>query len=319
LAKEDEIMEKKQNKIISRWGILAAIAIILVLAVGGAIFAQGGFRQGDGRGFGMNRGFGHGDGQGMGMGMGPGQGMGPGMGRGPEAMLGLEYLMQDEDIRHIMNEIHLVEGINRLQLTANQVEALKNLAVEAQGVVDEQCGDTRDRIHQALEDQLNSVIAGEEINRDEFRTIMEDARGQVDPEAIKDQLSGILDRAVALLSEEQKQELMNGPGEGDRPFMGQMRDRMNDRMQDRQGMMDPDNQDQPGMMGPGPDQQDMMNPDCPRMEWLNMLDDETRARVEEQIQERMGDMQENGAKMKLMMMLLSPDAVEAMDAWLAAH
>ncbi|MCX6646364.1 MAG: hypothetical protein NTY09_08405 [bacterium] len=282
-------------------------------------------------------------GPGMGMGpgpdMGPGMGMGPGMDRGPQAMLGMEFLMQDENIKLIMNEIRLVEGINRLKLTADQVQALKGLATEAQGVVDAQCGDTRDRIHQALEDQLNSVIAGEEINRDEFRAIMEETRGQVDPGAIKEQLQGVLDRAFALLDEDQKQMLMSDwgdGGEGGRPFMDRMRERMQDRhgmmgpdSQNQQDMMNPDNQNPPenmgpdqnqqNMMGPGPDQQDMFSPDRPGMEWLNMLDDETRAGVEEQIRAHMGDMQQDAAKMKLMMMLLSPDAVEAMDAWLAAH
>lgn len=312
-------MRTKESRHISRWGLLAAAAIIIALVVGGALFAQSGIQPGFGRGQGRGQGFGHGTGPGGGQGMGPGMGQGPGMERGPQAMLGLEFLMQDEEIGHMMKQIHLIEGINRLGLTINQVEALKDMAEEAQDIVNAEFGDTRDRIHQALEDQLDAAIAGEEINRDEFRTIMEEARGQHDPGAIKDQLEGILDRAITLLSTEQQETLRSGDfgGPEDRPFM--------DRMQGGPGPEGgPGFGNQDGRRGMGDQdrdrlRQDWENGDRPGMDWFNMLDDETRARVEEQIRDRMGDMQQNVAKMKIMMMLLSPDAVEAMDLWLAGQ
>ncbi|MCX6646365.1 MAG: hypothetical protein NTY09_08410 [bacterium] len=43
-------MKIKEKRNVSRWGLLAAAAIFIVLLVGGAIYAQGGFRQGPGRG-----------------------------------------------------------------------------------------------------------------------------------------------------------------------------------------------------------------------------------------------------------------------------
>lgn len=281
-------MNKQSNKKISRWGLLATIAVILILLVGGAIYAQSGLRPGFGRGQGMQRGPRQNQ-----PGFGRGQDFRQDQGRqdmgqhGPEAMLGLQFLMQDEEIKHMMAQIELIRGINRLGLTSDQVEEMKDLAIDAQDIVDAQFNITRDRIHEALENQLIAVARGEEPDREEFRAIMEEARGQHDPGEIKDALEDILNEAVQALSTEQLEMLMRGPDGEDRP--------MQDRMQDWRG------QNQPGR------------------EWLDALDDETRAAVEEQICARMGEMQQNVAKMKLMMMLLSPDAVEAMEIWLDAN
>lgn len=271
-------MKISNSRQTSRWGILATAAIIILLILGSAIYAQ------NAPGFGRDR-------QGPGFGQGPGPGMGgPGMmQRGPQGMLGMQFLMQDEDIRHLMARIKFIEGINRLDLTVDQVEVMIRLAYDAQDIVNANFSDTRDQIHEGLEDQLRSVLAGNEADPESIRLIMQEARERINPEEIKVQLSDILDQAVDILTDEQREQILTETGPG--------REEMRQRFQDGRG------QDGRGQDGRG-------------MGWLDALDDETRERVETQIRERMSERCENMAKMKLMMMLLSPDAIDAMDLWL---
>jgi hypothetical protein len=183
-----------------------------------------------------------------------------------------------------MARIKFIEGINRLDLTVDQVEVMIRLAYDAQDIVNANFSDTRDQIHEGLEDQLRSVLAGNEVNPESIRLIMQEARERINPEEIKVQLSDILDQAVDILTDEQREQILTETGPG--------REGMHQRFQDGRGQR-----------GPG-------------MEWLDALDEETRERVQTQIGERMGERRENMARMKLMMMLLSPDAIEAMDLWL---
>ncbi len=297
-------MKTSKNRQISRWGLLATAAIISLLILGSAIYAQ------NGPGFGRDRqGFGQGFGPGIGRGEGPGMG-GPGMmQRGPEGMLGMQFLMQDEDIRHLMARIKFIEGINRLDLTVDQVEVMIRLAYDAQDIVNANFSDTRDQIHEGLEDQLHSVLAGNEVDPESIRLIMQEARERVNPEEIKLELSDILDQAVDILTDEQREQILTETGPG--------REEMRQRFQDGRGQRGP-GQDGRGQRGPGQDGRGQGGPgqDGPGMGWLDALDDETRERVESQIRERMCERRENMANMKLMMMLLSPDAIEAMNLWL---
>jgi hypothetical protein len=277
-----------RGKKASRWGIITISAIILVLLVGGTIYAQG---FGPGRG---NRFGGGGMGGGCGMGRGMGQGMGPGMmgghgmeGGGPGRMMGMEFLMQDEEIRDMMMQVKIIEAINKLDLTNDQVERLLTISNEAQGVIDGALGDTREQIKLALKDQLDAAMAGQETDPEAIRTIMEQAREEHENGDIREQMQGIMERANEIFTDEQRQIMMEEAGPGP------------DDIQERE-------QNWQDRGGPG-------------QEWFQNLPEEQRDRVQERFGERLDQTREGAVHMKLMMLLMSPKASETLQMWLDAH
>ena len=257
-------MNTARTKNIARWGLLAAVAVIVILLVGGTIFAQGG---------------------------GPGQRQGGGMGRqgmerGPGALMGMQFMMQDPEIRDLAAQIRIIEGINKLGLNKDQVKVMRDAAAEAQGIVDSQFGDVRDQVRDALKGQLNDALAGKEVSRDAIKGILDDAREQHEPGEIRDQLQGVLDKVTAVLTDEQQQMIVDkaGPREEN---MGRFRERFE--------------QNDGGMEGP------------------QGLGDGEREQLRQRMRDHMGDMAQGRARMGIMMFLLSPKSVEAMDLWLEAH
>ena len=275
-------MKTTKTSKISRWGILTIAGILVILLVGSAIYAQGQFgpRRDGQRGGGGRDGHGWGQGPGRDGGHGPGR-QGPGAGHGPQAMIGAQFLMQDPEIMDLMAMIKVVEGINRLELTTDQVEAFVGFAVEAQGIMKSEFGDTRDQIKAGLKEELNNVLAGGEHDPGTIREIMEDARESHDPGAIKEELEGILDQAIDLLTDEQFEKICDRDGEGRR----EMRERFGDRFGDR---------------------------------WDDLTDEE-REEIEQRIENRINEAREGAVRMGIMMLLLSPKAVDGMELWLDAN
>lgn len=271
-------MNSNETKRVPKWGILATATIVILLLLGGAIYAQG---------------FGRGQGRGPGMGMGRGMGMGPGMGpaQGPGGMMGAGMLMMDPNVRDLMAKIRIVEGINKLDLSADQVEALLGLARECRDIRDQHFGDLHGRILESLRDQLHEALAGHETDPDLVRGIMEDFRAQHEPGEMRELMERIINRALEILTDEQREMVMNEMGPG--PEM--IRERVEEW---RAG--EPD-RDRPGWR------------------WFQGLSDEERGQVRERVGERVGQMREGGAKMKIMMFLMAPQSIEAMELWLEAH
>jgi len=280
-----------KQKQLTRWGYIIGVAILLILVIGGAIYAQAGPRQGrNGGGEGnhprMGQGFGPGPGQGMRPGMERGQGPGMGQGRGMQAMFGARFLMQEPEIMELMMQIRTIQGINRLDLSTDQVVAMRDLAIEAQRITENEFGSTRDEIKTALERELDSVIAGNEHDPGFIREILEGARDQHEPGALREEMEGILGRAQEILTDEQVEMLIEDQGP-----MPEIRER----------------------------EQNWHNQDGPGQRWFNDLNDDERDRVEQQYRNRLNNMSEQRAMGKIMMLLMSPNAVESMDLWLEAH
>ncbi len=273
-------MNNARTKNITRWGIIAAVAVIVILLVGGAIFAQGG-----GPGWGSRHG------QGQGGGMGPwGQGrmgmQGGGMERGPGALVGMQFMMQDPEIRDLAAQIRIIEGINKLGLDKDQVKVMRDAAAEAQGIVDSQFGDIRDQVRDAMKGQLNDALAGKEVDRDAIKGILDDAREQHEPGEIRDQLRGVMEKVTAVLTDEQQQMIVDKAGPREENVQ-----RFRDRFEQNDGAM----------------------------RWLQGLSDEEREQLRQRVTDHMGDLAEGRARMGITMFLLSPKSVEAMDLWLEAH
>jgi hypothetical protein len=290
---------KKNN--IPRWGLIALGAALVILLLGSALYAQGfGRRQGNRQGPGMGRG--------MGMGMGPGM-RGPGM----AGLMGLGMMMGDNEIRELSAKIRTIQAINHLDLTAGQVEDLRDIALEAQEEMKGEFEPVRDRIVDALQDQLDNVLAGEEIDPDEMRAIMDEARESHEPGELREEMEGYLDRAIDVLTEDQLQMLTEeaGPGrgrfrnwcDGEGPgFFGQGQDG------ERPG---------PGFFGRGGGPDGMGERGFGG--WFNDLSDEEQDQLRETFRGRIDNMREGAARMKIMMFLISPNSVEAMDLWLDAQ
>jgi len=259
----------------TRWGLLSVAGILVILVVAGALFAQVGTRRDGQRGGQRDGGFG------MHQGM---RGGGPGGGMGPQAMIGAQFLMQDPEIMEIMGQIKVIEGINRLDLDRDQVSELRGLAIEAQDITESHLGGVRADVKNALEDQLDNVLDGGEFEQGLMREIMEQHREGQDPGVIREELEGVLNRAVELLTDAQREQIMNEAA-------GQGRGMRGDGFQGRGG---------DGMSG---------------QRGQNFNDDQ-RGRMQEQFGDRMGQFREGAVRMKMMMVLLSPAAVDGMDLWL---
>ncbi len=234
-------MKADKKTKLTRWGVILAISLILLFTAG-AIYAQGGMRQG----------FNRGGGPGMGSG-GPG---GPGMGP-------MMLCMQDEEIRNLVAQITFISRINKLELSHDQVETLLECARDAREIVDEEFDDLKDDLRDELRNQLDSVVDGAEFDP----AVMQEFRDQYsqshEPEAIREELQEVLDRAIDILTEEQREQLMEGMG----PRAGEMRERFQ------------------GRFGG----------------------------------ERMGEMRGQAARGRIMMMLLSPQSIEAFELWLSSN
>jgi len=301
---------KKNN--IPRWGLIALGAALVILLLGSTLYAQGfGRQQADRPGPGMGRGVG------QGMGLGQGQGMhGPG-GPGMHGMMGLGMIMGDDEIRELSAMIRTVQAINHLGLTVNQVEELRDIAVEAQEKMKGEFDPIHDRIVGALQNQLDDVLAGEEIDPGTIRAIMDEARDSHEPGEMREEMEGYLDRALDVLTEEQLQMMINEAG----PDRERMRERVQDWC-DGEG---------PGPFGRGQDGERLgpgffgrgQGPDGMGERgfggWFNDLPDEERDQLRETFQGRMQNMRDRAARMKVMMFLMSPNSVEAMDLWLDAQ
>ena len=109
---------------ITRWVPLVTIVICGLLIAGVVVAQPGGWGGGHDR-------------------MGPGMGSGPpdrhGMGKGPGAMmfLGPGGLFADEEIHNLMVEIRILGFINKFEFTAEQLEQIASLSVEARDATSE--------------------------------------------------------------------------------------------------------------------------------------------------------------------------------------
>jgi Spy/CpxP family protein refolding chaperone len=231
---------------------------------------------GQGGGWGMGGGMGPGTGQGM------GQGMGQDMGRRMGAMA---YLMEDPQIRDLMAQIRIVSRVNELGLDRTQVETLLHASQEAQQKVNAQYSGARDEVKNTLRQQLDSVIAGGQFDRDAFQSIREKAQAEGQGDQVREELRQIVDRAMGVLTEEQRQKLQESP----------RADRWNQRMDGWQNGQ--------GMMG----------------QWMQGLDEDRRQQIQQRLQDRMGQMQDRMGNGKMMMFLMNPQTVIALQKWLDAH
>lgn len=291
-------MNSSTRKHFNRWSLIGLIAFLIILVVGGALYAQGQNRRTQPRmGQGMQQGPGDGSGPGMmGRGQGPGQvpgmqGPGYGMGHGPEAIFGMQFLMQDEEIRELGGLIMTVHQINKFEMTSSQVSQWIVLAREAQDIMDEEFSDAREMVKTQLENQLDAALRGEEPDPGHMRELMGEIREQHDPGEVRDQLHGILDEALEVLTEDQMDQLCSQMGPG--------ADQIRERAQDWAG---------PGQHGGEHGQMGR--------EWFRNLDDEEREELREQFGAHLDQMNEGRARMKVMMVLLSPQAVDGMELWL---
>ena len=181
------------------------------------------------------------------------------------------YLMQDPDIREMMMEIRTISSINEMGLNRDQVTKLLTAARDAQTVTDKKFGSLRGEVKTALESQLDAVIKGGKFDEDAFKAIKEKCKDQ-NPGEIRDQLKPILDRAMGILTDEQR----------DKFAKGRDKDQFGDRGD-----------------GQGRFQQQRMK----------------RGDGEGQGKEMMGKPGEG----RMMMFLLNPKTVGALEKWLAAH
>ncbi|MFH1675408.1 MAG: hypothetical protein ABIC40_00180 [bacterium] len=275
-------MKTNLFKLNTRWTLIAVIAIVLLLTAG-TIYAQGvgRNRQGDqgGRGQGM---------------MGPGRDGGMG---GVAGMGGMAVLMQDEEIRGLMFKIHTIAQFNEIDLSADQAKELIKLARDARGILDENFNEAKGEVKSELDAQLKNVLAGNEPDRDVFKGIRDKFQSEHEPGAIRDELSGIIDNAENILTDEQKQKLMEskwaemgpgGPGGN------------------------PDGQMGNGQMGNGQMGQRMGRR-------FNNMSDQDKENLRNRFQERMGDMQANRAKMRVARWLMSPNAIETLELYINAN
>ncbi len=270
-------MTKQKKNQISRWVTIATISMLALLLLGGAIYAQAG------PGFG--RGQGPGDGRGMQQGPGMGQGMGQGMGPGgPQDMHGMQFLMQDPEIMNLVAQIRIIEGINKLELTYEQVEEFLGLAIEAQGIIDDECNEARNELRGALEDHLQAALTDPGHEDGFMQRIMEEHRDRDEPGAIREQMEVILDRAAGILTDEQIEHMMD--------------------------------QHRPGFHARA---ENWQNQDGRGQQWFRGLNDDERNRVENQFRGRIDGMAGGAVRMRVMMFLMSPQAVEAMELWLDAN
>lgn len=288
-------MNTQKKTSIPRWGLIALASALVILLLGGAIYAQGfGRRQADRPGPGMGRGIGMGADPGM---RGPD---GPGM----RGLAGLGMLMGDGEIRELTAMIKTIEAINKFELTVDQVEALRDIAMEAQEMMESEFDPVRDRIVSTLEHQLDNVIEGDSSDPEAIREILNEVRESHEPGEIRDELGNFLDRAIDVLTEEQRQMMIEEAG----PDPERIRERVE---QWREG-------DRPGFFGRG-QRGDGFGQRGFGRQWLDNLDEDQRERIEQAFRERMQNMREGAVRMKLMMFLLAPNSVEAMDLWLDAR
>ncbi len=224
---------------------------------------------------------------GPGMGRRGGPGAGQGMGQGPGQGGPMAFMFQDEEIRDLVGKIRLISMINELDLNAEQVGTLLSCAREAQAMVDTELGSVRAEVREGLRDQLDAVLRGEEFNAEILREIQESARESHDTGAMREALQPILERAIDTLSDEQRERITQHEG----PRGEQIRERVRGALRER------------GFGG----------------ERLEDLNEEQRAALEEAFGDRIGEMRGQAARGKIMMMLLSPQAVGAFELWLDAH
>ena len=285
--KGENAVKTKLSKLNTRWILFAIVALVLLLAAG-TIYAQG---------FGRNRQDNRG-GRGQGM-MGPGRsggmGMRPGREGGMGRMGGMAVLMQDEEIRGLMYKIHTIAQFNEIGLTVDQANQLLKLARDARGILDKNFNETKGEVKTELEAQLKNVLAGNEPDKDALKAIHEKFQSEHEPGTVRDELAGIVDNAENILTEEQKQKLMEskwdemspgGPDDnGGGQFGGMTGQRIERRMERR----------------------------------MENLSDEQKQEFQNRIQERMGEKQANRAKMKVGRWLMSPNAIETLELFINAH
>ena len=190
---------------ITRWVPLVTIVICGLLITGVVVAQPGGWGGGHDR---------------MGPGMGRGQFDGQGMGKGPGAMmlLGPGGPFADEEIHNLMVEIKILGFINRLELTAEQLEQIASLSVEARDATSEIAEQSKGLILDRLHDRRDALLRGErpdEFKRPEEPMIPEGMKEHA--EETKEILKGITEEFLNILTDEQREMLKKGA----RPRFGQ--------------------------------------------------------------------------------------------------
>ncbi|HDS31128.1 MAG TPA: hypothetical protein ENN67_08810 [Firmicutes bacterium] len=260
-------MKNTKNKSMTRWGVLGSVVLALLLTAG-TIYAQG--RPGPGAG------------QGPGMGIGMENGMGPGNGMGAGGPMGM--FMMDEEIRSLMGKIRLISAVNKLGLSETQVRSLIECARDAQAIHNREFDPLRNRVRSVLNAELDRVLKGGEFDSAVLQELRTEFAETHEPGTIRAQMDEILDRALGILTDEQKEKLdtLNAP----------MREEIRERFRDR------------------------MREDEEFGRRFRMMDDERRGQIEDRVRERIGDMRERAGRAKMMMVLMSPESVEALELWL---
>lgn len=196
--------------------------------------------------------------------------------------------MMDQEIRDLLGQIKLISGLNEIAATPEQVEVFLDCAREAQALLDEEFGDVRDDVRRGLNDQLDLVLGGETFDESLLENLRDQIQATHEPGALREQLGVILDRAIDVLTEEQQQMIVESMGERREDIRGRLQKRFGDR--------------------------------AGRMERrFERLSEEERESIRERFQDRIQEMQVGAAKMKVMMMLLAPQSIEAMEMWLDAN
>ena len=164
----------------------------------------------------------------MGWGGGQGQNQGPRQGQGPGqfdqgGMRGGGGAMMlfhpggpfaDEEVQELMKQVKVLGFINKLELTAEQLEAIADLSDEARDAVSDIAERASDMAIDRLTERRDSLLRGEkpdEFERPDERGIPEDMKEQAGD--VKDALKGIMEDFINILTEEQLQALKRHGGQ----------------------------------------------------------------------------------------------------------
>lgn len=264
-------MKKKVN-----FWLISLAALSLVILLTGALYAQN-MRPWNRGGGGMH------EGPGMGQRMDSKIGFGMNLERGHMGLMA--YFMRDDEVRELAGQIMILSKVNELGLSKEQVQTLLKASKEAQGIVDKTYGGLLEDVKTELRKELDNVLKGGKVDRDAFEAIKDKVQASHKPGELRDQLKGIIDRVMNMLTEEQRKQLNERP----------------ERADDRPGFRNRSESDD--------------SDDKPRFEkWRDSMTDDQKKKFDDRFEK----FRENIGEGKIMMFLLSPETIPALELWLKA-
>lgn len=167
----------------------------------------------------------------QGQNQGPHQGQGPGQfdkggmhgGGGAMMLFHPGGPFANEEVQELMKQVKVLCFFNKLELTADQLEAIADLSDEARDATSDMAERATDMAIDKLTERRDSLLRGEkpdEFERPDKRGIPDDMKEQAGD--VKDALKGIMEDFFNILTEEQIQALKQHGGQqfGHRPGMG---------------------------------------------------------------------------------------------------